>query len=72
MPHRTYKEGDDMELNQISNNSVFYGADGNFSAVAGEKVKVDIAGVKQLEAECPAGKKWINIIISMKIEEENV
>ena len=60
-----------MELNQISNASVFYGADDTFNMATGEKVKIDIAGVKQFEEAVPSGKKWV-VIISMKIEEENI
>lgn len=61
-----------MELNQISNNSVFYGADGTFTATEGQKLKIDIGGVKQFEVTCPSGKQWINIIVSMKIEETDL
>lgn len=61
-----------MELNQISNASVFYGADGTFSATEGQKFKIDIGGVKQFEVTCPSGKQWINILVSMKIEETDI
>ena len=61
-----------MELNQISNASTFYAADDDFNAVAGEKVKIDVAGMKKFEETVPAGKQWAHIIISMKIEEKDV
>ena len=61
-----------MELNQISNASTFYGADGTFSATEGQKFKIDISGVKQFEVTVPEGKQWVNILISMKIEETNI
>ena len=61
-----------MELNQISNASTFYGADGTFTATEGQKLKIDIDGVKKFEVTCPSGKQWINILISMKIEETNI
>jgi hypothetical protein len=47
-----------------------YNASGEFTTVAGEKTKVDIAGVKEFEMECPAGKKHSKIRISIEIIEE--
>ena len=61
-----------MELTQISNASTLYGADGEFTATADQKVKIDIGGVKRFEATCPSGKQWCNILISIKIEEKDL
>jgi hypothetical protein len=60
-----------MELNQISNGTKVYGADDTLSMTAGEKIKVDVAGVKEFEQTVPVGKKW-TVNISMKVTEEDL
>ena len=59
-----------MELTQISNGNIFYGASGEFSLTAGENLKIKV-GEDELDEDVTAGKKW-TIIISMKVEEENI
>ena len=59
-----------MELSQISNGMIVYGADGEFSLVAGDPLKMEV-GEDELSEVVPAGKKW-TVTISLKIEEENI
>ena len=58
-----------MELIQISNGMVVYGADGKYSLVAGQNLKFE-AGEEEMSNTVPVGKKW-KVIISMKVEEED-
>ena len=58
-----------MELIQISNGMVVYGADGKYSLVAGQKYKIE-AGEDELNTVVPEGKKW-TVTVSTKVEEED-
>lgn len=42
---------------------------GAYSAEAGEEVEIEVAGDKKLEATVPEGKKWINILINISLDE---
>jgi hypothetical protein len=44
---------------------------GVFPAAVGEKVEVEIAGVKELEATVPAGKSW-SVNVSIQVIESDV
>ena len=59
-----------MQLTQISNGTKVYGADGKYSLVAGDKLKVE-AGEDEFSEVVPDGKKW-TVTVSMKVEEENI
>ena len=59
-----------MELHEITNAAKIYGADDEYSLVAGDVLKVE-AGEDEFSEVVPAGKRW-EVRISMKIEEHTV
>lgn len=60
-----------MEKMATLNGTVeIYNASGSYTLVTGEKIKIDIAGVKEFEETCPAGHVWaINVRVRI-VENE--
>ena len=59
-----------MELHEITNATKMYGADGEYTLLAGDTLKIE-AGEDELSEVVPTGKRW-EVRISMKVEEHGV
>ena len=58
-------------VSTLNGTTEIYHASGEFTLAAAEKFKIDVAGVKQYEEECPADHTW-TVKVRVTIIEEPV